>query len=68
MSVEFICDGCGKRAPGNVIAWGNDIYKPDKWFQRSDKNETQHACSRECIEKIAIDKGTSRITVPEGIL
>ena len=52
MAVEFICDGCGKRAHGSFNRMG-DAYKPSEWFSRSDDDGTQTACSRECIKEVA---------------
>lgn len=63
MPCEFICDGCGKRAPG----WANrmgDWLKPDKWFTRTDDEGTQVACSRECIDIIAAKTGKTRVILP----
>lgn len=56
MAAECICDGCGKRAP----MWANRVgnwFKPSNWYQRTDEDGTQVACSRECIEKIADKTG-----------
>ncbi len=52
MSAEAICDGCGKRAPMWAGRFG-DWHKPQEWYQRSDEDGTQMACSRQCIEKVA---------------
>lgn len=63
MAAESICDGCGKRAPmkaGASGAW----YKPRHWYERSDKDGTQTACSRECIEKIAEKTGKTSVVLP----
>ena len=51
MACEYICDGCGKRklAVRNEHNW----IKPYDWYERSDKDGIQTACSRECIAKIA---------------
>lgn len=54
MACEFICDGCGKRAPGVFWPRGDPGWqKPGAWYQRQDEDGPQDACSRECIETIA---------------
>ena len=63
MAVEFICDGCKKRAPG----WANrqgDWFKPSRWYQRTDDDGTQLACSRECIEKVAEETKKTSVVLP----
>ncbi len=63
MSVEFICDGCGKREPG----WANRMatgLKPHLWYARSDDDGAQVACSRECIKKIAAETGKTAVVLP----
>lgn len=63
MAAESICDGCGKRAPmvkGELGTW----HKPHSWFERSDKDGIQTACSRECIEKIAEKSGKTACVLP----
>jgi hypothetical protein len=62
MAVEYICDGCGKRAPAehNGIDW----FKPRAWFQRSDKDGIQDACSRACVETIAKKTGKTSVVAP----
>ena len=51
MPVEFICEGCGKRAPG-VRANGR-WFKPHLWYEIGwDAKDTHVACSRECVKKI----------------
>ena len=60
MAAESICDGCGKRAPmlaGRDGRWR----KPRNWYERSDEDGIQTACSRECIDKIADESGKSRV-------
>jgi hypothetical protein len=49
--VEYVCDGCGKRAP--AINNGHNWLKPASWFQRSDADGPLDACSRACVEVIA---------------
>ena len=63
MPVEFICDGCGKKKRG----WANhsgDWQKPPLWFQRTDSDGTQVACSRACIETIAKKTGKTSVVLP----
>lgn len=63
MAVEYICDGCGKRAI--VAATRNGLYfKPHNWYDRSDDDGTQTACSRECIKIIAEKSGKTDIVLP----
>lgn len=63
MAAEAICDGCGKRAP---MFYGADRnwHKPAQWFERSDDDGPQTACSRECIDKIAEKSGKTRCVLP----
>ena len=62
MACEYICDGCGKRmkASNNRRDW----FKPFSWFQRSDEDGIQDACSRECIDKIARATGKTSVVLP----
>ena len=62
MACEFICDGCGKRALAehNRLDW----FKPSKWFQRSDDQGIQDACSRECVKTIAEKTGKAVVVLP----
>lgn len=62
MACEFICDGCGKREQG--ISSGANWFKPHDWFQRSDKDGIQTACSRNCIEKISKKTGKTGLVLP----
>lgn len=62
MSVEFTCDGCGKKEPG--FHAGLSWHKPRIWYERSDKDGTQTACSRECIKLIAEKTGKTRVVLP----
>ncbi len=63
MAVEFICDGCGKRTPAEMGRSG-DAFKPRSWYARGDDDGQQHACSRECIEKIAEKTGKTAVVLP----
>ena len=62
MPVIFVCDGCGKQAPGFYA--GFQWHKPPKWYERSDKDGAQLACSRECIEKVAEKTGKTKVVMP----
>ena len=59
MSVEYSCDGCGKREPGE-----KDGSKPRLWFQRTDEDGTQHSCSRSCIDATAKKTGKTACVLP----
>lgn len=63
MSCKFVCDGCGKEAEGSVNRQGQ-WFKPSAWYQRTDDNGTQLACSRECIDRVAEKTGATRVVVP----
>ncbi len=63
MACEYICDGCGKRAKA-VYYGGIRWFKPHSWFQRSDDDGPQDACSRECIEKAAKKTGKTDLVLP----
>jgi len=62
MSAEAICDGCGARAP--MESSGGQWFKPRPWYQRSDGDGIQLACSRECIEKVASKTGKTDVVLP----
>lgn len=62
MAVEYICDGCGVRAPALSMAHGS--FKPPSWFARGDDDGEQHACCRECIAKIAKKSGKTSTVLP----
>ena len=62
MSCEFICDGCGKRMQAS--RGGHDWCKPFSWFQRSDEDGIQDACSRECIDRVAETSGKTACVLP----
>lgn len=59
----FTCDGCGKQEPGSSNRQGY-WFKPSGWYQRTDEEGTQLACSRECIEKIAAASGKTPVVLP----
>jgi hypothetical protein len=62
MSCKFTCDGCGTTAPGVFLdgRW----FKPSLWFERSDEDGPQDACSRECIARIAEKTGKTSVVLP----
>jgi hypothetical protein len=65
MACEFICDGCGKRQKAIFTKRGAPgWFKPGSWFQRQDDDGPQDACSRECIEKIAMESGKTDVVLP----
>jgi len=63
MACEFICDGCDKRAPGSQGELGT-WHKPRSWFERSDGDGIQTACSRECVGRIAERTGKTSVVLP----
>ncbi len=63
MACKFICDGCGKEEPAEQNHMGN-WFHPRDWYERSDKDGIQTACSRGCIELIAKKSGKSPVVLP----
>lgn len=63
MAAESICDGCERRV---VMTAGQDgnWHKPASWYERSDKDGIQTACSRQCIEKIAEKTNKTGVVLP----
>ncbi len=62
MSAVIICDGCGVKAP--MYQRNGNWYKPHHWFERSDDDGIQTACSRPCIDEIAKKSGKSSVVLP----
>jgi hypothetical protein len=62
MAAKIICDGCGKEEP--MVYANHNWMKPHLWYQRSDKDGMQDACSRECIKKIAEKSGKTSVVAP----
>jgi len=62
MAAEIICDGCGRRVP--MQASHGNWFKPPSWYERSDDDGIQSACSRECITKAAETSGKTSIVLP----
>ena len=63
MACEFTCDGCGAKAPaaqGQLGIW----LKPYDWYQRSDEDGIQVACSMKCIELIGDKTGKTKLVLP----
>lgn len=58
MSIEVICDGCGRREAVTRFA------KPYHWFSREDEDGVQLACDRRCIERTAKDSGKTGLVLP----
>jgi hypothetical protein len=62
---EFTCQGCGKKAPGEYFSHGDLAWhKPRSWYERSDDDGPQTACSRECIDIIAEKSGKTGVVLP----
>lgn len=59
---QFICQGCGTVAGGEYAAHG--WHKPRHWFERSDEDGAQTACSRECIKIIAEKTAKTGVILP----
>lgn len=64
MACEYVCDGCGERRP--AVAVGHQWVKPASWYERSDEDGIQTACSRECIKRIAEQSGKTAVVLPIG--
>jgi hypothetical protein len=58
----FTCDACGTQAAGFYanLRW----HKPAEWYQRSDRDGAQVACSRECIDVVAQGSGKTGCVLP----
>ncbi len=63
MACEYICDGCGKRQSANHVGHGQ-WHKPPSWYQRSDKDGPQDACSRECVDRVAAKSKKTSVVIP----
>lgn len=62
--IKFICDGCGKEQKATWYPAARTNEKPKDWFVRADQESEQHACSRECIKKIAEKTGKTTVVLP----
>ena len=63
MAAEFICDGCGKRVMATQGPHGQWL-KPHSWYQRSDEDGIQVACSRACIARTSEKSGKTKVVLP----
>ncbi len=63
MGMIAVCDGCGEQSPA-VAGRDHNWHKPSLWFERSDDEGIQTACSRECIKKIAGASGKTSVVLP----
>lgn len=77
MSAEWICDGCGRREPGEIGLSGN-WFKPSRWYEKTvfeDEGSspfgkvgraktTLSACSRACIESASKKAGVHSLVLP----
>ncbi len=63
MSMIAICDGCGRPEKARHAPNG-DWLKPEIWYQRSDEDGIQLACSRQCIGTVAAKSGTTNVVWP----
>ncbi len=63
MAAESICDCCGKREK-MTAALNGEWHKPRNWYERSDKDGIQTACSRECIDEISQKSGKTSVVLP----
>lgn len=53
MSVEYICDVCGKKEQAVYYKDARDYGKPVKWLQReTPAGYLKNLCSRLCLEKL----------------
>lgn len=62
--IKYICDGCGKEEKGSWYPSTLVVDKPKNWFVRSDKDGEQHACCRDCIEKISKETNKTSVVLP----
>lgn len=58
------CMGCGKDATGEFSQHSQAWHKPRYWYQRSDKDGVQVACSERCIDTVAKASGKSAVKLP----
>ena len=48
---KTVCNSCGKETESPVNSIG-DPYNPKGWYSRLHEGKTQHACCRECCDKL----------------
>ena len=58
----FRCDSCGKTEAGSHYGLG--WHKPIHWYERSDEDGAQLACSRSCVDRGASASGKSGVVAP----
>lgn len=56
------CDGCGRQDAARMAK--DEWLKPEGWYQRSDEDGIQIACSRKCIEDVAKKTGKTNAGLP----
>lgn len=61
--VIFVCDGCGCQEDGGFNRMGA-AFKPGQWYQRSDDDGTQLACSRSCLKIVSEKSGKTSVVLP----
>ena len=57
MTFKVVCDNCGEESKCPTNHRGDPINPTNpkthsRWYSRTIKGVTQHACSRECLEEI----------------
>lgn len=60
MACIFVCDSCGKQAPGDWYA--DSIWrKPPDWYDRlvGEESDLKHACCYACLVQVAAANGTT---------
>ena len=57
------CDGCGTETIARISSRG-EVLKPAYWYQRSDEDGIQTACSRDCIRIIGKRTGKTMTVMP----
>lgn len=67
MACEFVCDGCGRRAVGQLVgqsSYGTVYTGPPNWKKAIHGSMELHACSTGCAIKAEKIKGIVRMKVP----
>jgi len=59
---EYVCDGCGKRQVAGQV--NGQWVKPRDWYERSDDDGIQTACSRECVDVVAQNSNKTSVVIP----
>ncbi len=62
MAMTCVCDGCGKKEP--AIDQKGSFVKPRDWYQRSDDDGTQIACSMDCVQLVADKSKKTGVVLP----